>query len=45
MPTVFLLGENMVYIRAAPSGGYFYAVKLDSKQKGRIKSYESIRYI
>ena len=23
MPTVFLLGENMVYIRAAPIKGYF----------------------
>ena len=25
-PAVFLLGENMVYIRAAPSGAIFYAV-------------------
>lgn len=45
LPAVLLLGENMVYIRAAPLGVIFYAVKLDSKQKGRIKSYESIGYI
>ncbi len=44
MPTVFLLGENMVYIRAAPSGVIFYAINLGLQQKGK-KSYESIRYI
>ena len=27
MPTVFLLGENMVYIRAAPIRGYFLCYK------------------
>ena len=34
MPTVFLLGENMVYIRAAPSGVFLcYKIRVATERK------------
>jgi hypothetical protein len=37
MPTVFLLGENMVYIRAAPSGGVFLCCEIGFETERKDK--------